>query len=61
MIDCGGSGDPLVLGISILVYCTDISGAKEGYYFYKPPSQCLTLDPTPVNPWLHNIYLSHEM
>ena len=60
MIDCGGS-DPLVLGISILVYCTDLSGAKEGYYFYKPPSQCLTLDPTPVNPWLHNIYLSHEM
>ena len=32
MIDCGGS-DPLVLGISILVYCTDLSGAKEGYYF----------------------------
>ena len=29
MIDCGGT-DPLVLGISILVYCTDLSGAKEG-------------------------------
>ena len=27
MIDCGGS-DPLVLGISILVYCTDLSGAN---------------------------------
>ena len=40
MIDCGGS-DPLVLGISILVYCTDLSGAKEGHYFYKPLSQCL--------------------
>ena len=43
-----------------LVSCTDLSGDKEGCYYYKPP-QCLPLDPTRVNPWLHNIYLSHEM
>ena len=60
MIDCGGS-DPLVLGISIMLIYLEPRKVTITTSNPPPPPQCLPLDPTPVNPWLHNIYLSPEM